>query len=156
LALKAEEQLHRSVVQLLALYEQRDWLAYAHCPNGGLRSAAEAGRFRAMGVRAGVPDLLVWIRGGRSIGIELKAGRGKLSPEQIYWHVRVAGLGHRVYVCRSIDEVEAVLRAEGVPGIGQIAEIRSVSAAKPLSGVSGHPEDETHQGPITALLRGIP
>jgi hypothetical protein len=117
---RAEEALQRAVVDLLALYEQRDLLAYAHVPNGGLRTASEAGRFRAMGVRAGVPDLLVWIRGGRSIGLELKAGRGKLSAEQMYWHVRVASLGHLVYVCRSIDEVEAALRAEGVPMIGKL------------------------------------
>lgn len=152
---KAEEALQRAVVQLLALYEQRDWLAFCHVPNGGLRTASEAGRFRAMGVRAGVPDLLVWIRGGRSIGLELKAGRGKLSPEQMYWHARIAGLGHRVHVCRSVDDVEAVLREEGVPRIGVIAEIRSVSGLKPLAAVSGPSEDKRDVAPLQWLSRTI-
>lgn len=118
--MKAEEALQRAVVQLLALYEQRDLLAFAHVPNGERRDPVTGGRLKAMGVRAGVPDLLLWIRGGRALGIELKAGLGKISPEQMYWHARVSSLGHRVYVCRSVDEVEAVLRIEGVPAVGKI------------------------------------
>lgn len=153
--MRAEEQLQRAVVDLLALYEQRDWLAFCHVGNGEWRHKATGGRLKAMGVRAGVPDLLVWIRGGRAIGIELKAGRGTLSAEQMYWHARVASLGHRVHVCRSVDEVEAVLRAEGVPGIGVIAEIRSVSGLKPLAAVSGPSEDKRDVAPLHWLSRTI-
>jgi hypothetical protein len=120
--MKPEEALQRAVVDLLRLYEARGLLGYAHCPNGGWRNASEAGRFRAMGVRAGVPDLLVWAAGGASFGIELKAGAGRLSPAQTVWHGLLRALGHRVHVCRSVDEVEAVLRAEGVPGIGKLME----------------------------------
>jgi hypothetical protein len=32
---------------------------YFHCPNGGKRSKAEGGIFKALGVRAGMPDLIV-------------------------------------------------------------------------------------------------
>jgi hypothetical protein len=117
---RPEEQLQRAVAQLLALYEQRGLLAYAHVPNGGYRTPAESGILRALGVRRGVPDILVWSELGNHFGIELKAPNGKLSPGQLSWIAFVTGLGHRVYVCRSLDEVEAALRAEDVPAIGTV------------------------------------
>jgi hypothetical protein len=73
---RPEEQLQRAVVQLLAIYERRGLLAYCAVPNGGYRTPAEAGILNAMGVRRGVPDLLLWTPHGRSFGVELKAGRG--------------------------------------------------------------------------------
>jgi hypothetical protein len=152
---KPEAALHRSVVELLALYAGRGLLAYAHVPNGGYRTPAEAGQFRSFGVRAGVPDLLLWLPGGKSFGIELKATSRNLSPAQVQWHSTLASLGHRIHVCRSIDEVEAALREEGVPGIGVIAEIRSVSAVKPLAAVTEPPEDKTHQAPLQRLSGAI-
>jgi hypothetical protein len=118
---RAEEQLQRVVVQLLAIYEARGLLAYCHVPSGGYRTPAEAGVFKSMGVRRGVPDLLLWTPFGRSFGIELKAGRGKLSDVQVLWRSTLESLGHRVYVCWSVDEVEAVLRIEGVPLVGRLA-----------------------------------
>jgi hypothetical protein len=117
---RPEEQLQRSVVQLLQVYANRGLLAYCHVPNGGARSKAEAGVLKATGVRAGVPDLLIWTRSS-GFGIELKAGTGKLSPAQAAWHATVTSLGHRVYVCRSVDDVERCLRAEGVPPVGKLA-----------------------------------
>jgi hypothetical protein len=55
-----------------------------------------------------------------AFGIELKAGRGALSPAQTVWHATVTALGHRVYVVRSLDELEAVLREESVPAVGTL------------------------------------
>lgn len=118
---RPEQQLQRSVVDLLQVYQNRGLLAFAHMPNGGRRSKAEAGAFKAMGVRAGVPDLLVWTQGSGHFAIELKAKAGKLSPAQAAWHDTVSCLGHRVYVCRSVDDVERCLRAEAVPPIGTLA-----------------------------------
>lgn len=154
--MKAEEHLQRSVVQLLSLYEQRGLLAYAHCPNGGYRTPAQAGAFRAMGVRAGVPDLIVWAPGGKSFGVELKAGRGTESDAQVLWRSTLETLGHRVYVCFSLDEVEAVLRLEGVPMIGVLAAQASPDGLKPLAGVREPPEAERDVDPLQRLLRGIP
>jgi hypothetical protein len=119
---RPEEQLQRAVVDLLQVYEARGSLTFTHCPNGGWRSKAEAGAFKAMGVRAGVPDLLVWTQGGGHFAIELKVGRrAVLSDAQVVWHSTLESLGHRVYVCRSVDDVERCLRAEAVPPIGTLA-----------------------------------
>jgi hypothetical protein len=121
---RPEEQLQRSVVDLLQIYENRGLLAFCHVGNGEWRHKATGGRLKAMGVRAGVPDLLVWADGGRGFGVELKAGAGKLSPAQTFWHATLETLGHRVYVVRSLDEMEAVLRAEGVPAVGMLDAAR--------------------------------
>jgi hypothetical protein len=118
---RPEEQLQRSVVDLLQVYANRGLLTFCHVPNGERRDRATAGRLKAMGTTPGVPDLLLWAADGRSFGIELKAGAGKLSPAQAAWHDTVSSLGHRVYVCRSVDDVERCLRAEAVPPIGTLA-----------------------------------
>ena len=122
---RPEEQLQRSVVNLLAIYQSRSLLAFCHVPNGGRRSKAEAGTFKAMGVRAGVPDLLVWTQGGGHFAIELKTESGKLSPAQVAWHATITSLGHRVYVCRSVDDVERCLRTEAVLPIGTLATLNA-------------------------------
>lgn len=118
---REEEQLQRAVCGLLAIYEAKHLLAFCHVPNGGYRTPAQAGAFRAMGVRSGVPDLIVWTPEGHSFGVELKAGRGKESDAQVLFRSTLESLGHRVYVCWSIEEVEAALRLERVPAVGKLA-----------------------------------
>jgi hypothetical protein len=148
---RPEEALQRAVVQLLAVYASRGLLAFAHCPNGGYRTPAEAGALRAMGAMPGVPDILVWLPEGRGIGIELKAGARPLSEAQAAWHGALAHLGHRVYVCRSVDEVEAALRAEGVAPVGRLLD----AVGRP----GGRPPPETaagHSSPRKTPAGGIP
>jgi hypothetical protein len=155
-AVNAEEQLQRAVVQLLALYAGRGLLAFAHCPNGEYRTPGVAGRLKAMGTIPGVPDLLVWLPESMSFGIELKAGKGRLSADQSRWHSTLSSLGHRVYVCRSIDDVEAALRAEAVPSIGVLAAGRPSDAVKPLVGGNRPSEAKLDVEPLQRLSRGIP
>lgn len=52
-----------------------------HCPSGGKRTRTEAGIFKAMGVKAGVPDIMI-IYNSRVFAIELKAPGGRLGPSQ--------------------------------------------------------------------------
>lgn len=53
-------------------------------PNGGYRSARTAGVMKSEGVRRGVWDLFLPVPMGHHSGlfIEMKAGKGRLSPEQ--------------------------------------------------------------------------
>lgn len=64
---REEDALHVSCVEYLMLQEASyPILRYAiHVPNGGKRGKAEAGRFKAMGVKAGVPDIPLPLRNGR-------------------------------------------------------------------------------------------
>jgi hypothetical protein len=70
-------------------------------PNGGLRSKATAGKLKAEGVKAGVPDICLPVARGEYHGlwIELKAGRNKPTTTQVAWHLRLSREGYRVAVC---------------------------------------------------------
>lgn len=84
-----------------------------HIPNGGSRGKAEAGRFRAMGVKAGVPDLFLPVaRGGcHGLYIELKREKaGRTSAVQEGWIEALREQGYRVRVCHGwVAASEAIL-----------------------------------------------
>lgn len=73
-----------------------------HVPNGGHRSAAVAGKLKAEGVKAGVPDIcLPSARGGyHGLYIELKAGKNKATKEQEEWLSALSEEGYKAVVCR--------------------------------------------------------
>lgn len=87
------------------------WLAYmdhtgaeklAHMafaiPNGGKRDPITAGRLKAEGVKAGVPDICwpVPLGGFGSLYIELKVDLNKASDKQDSWHDELRACGHAV------------------------------------------------------------
>jgi len=67
-------------------------VVYWHTPNGGARSPIEGKRFKEIGVKAGVHDLL-FLAEGRLYGLEMKAEGGILSPAQIAMHPRLLAAG---------------------------------------------------------------
>ena len=107
-----EELLQRAVAELLDLLANAGQFWWAHVPNGGARTKAEAGILKAMGVKAGVADILIISHpAGCAYWIELKAGAGVLSDLQANFGETMAGYYGAPYaVCRSIDEVRAVLK----------------------------------------------
>jgi hypothetical protein len=105
-----ESQLQRAVYRFIRM--KFPGVLCFHCPNGGKRSPVEAAIFKAMGVLPGVADLLVFWRGGHG-AIELKAGKGSQTDSQRYFQVQWIHCGGQYAVCRSIDEVEAVLNLWG-------------------------------------------
>lgn len=118
------------MVQTLRALLSSGWLV-AHVPNGGKRTKAEAARFKAVGVVAGFPDLMV-IGPGKVLFMELKAPRKRLksgaesqakaetSDAQDAVLSLLSGAGWPVAVVRSIDEAQAFLRAHGVPMRGRV------------------------------------
>src|SRR3954470_6884704 len=116
-----EDALHRACVQLLRLYEARGLLTFTHPANGGLRDGGTADRMKALGQQAGVSDLLVWAVGARHFAVELKSDRGRLSAAQAAWMDRMMHMGFRVHVCRSLEGLQAILVAEGLPALGAMS-----------------------------------
>lgn len=108
-----EETLQLQVVKFLGLALDGNSEFFA-VPNGGKRGFREAQRFKAAGVKAGVPDIIV-VNDGRAIGLELKAGKTPLSEAQKHYHERLRLARVPVSVCRSVEDVECALRAAGVP-----------------------------------------
>lgn len=93
-----------------SLMQWRDWmrnkderigLLFA-IPNGGHRAKATAGRLKAEGVTAGVPDLCLPVAasGYGSLYIELKTERGRIQPTQHDWIARLNQYGQCAVVAR--------------------------------------------------------
>lgn len=85
-----------------------------HSPNGGLRTRTEGAKFKAMGTKAGYPDLILDIarKGYHGLRIELKRQKpkGKVSQEQ---KQRLAMLNEERYkavVCYGYEETLEVLK----------------------------------------------
>lgn len=86
---------HRKIARLLH-----------HSPNGGKRNAKEAARFKAMGVRAGFPDLILLYPNLSHpfLALELKSEKGKQSPYQKEYQSLIESVGGKYVVIRTLDE----------------------------------------------------
>jgi hypothetical protein len=79
-------------------------------PNGGHRHKATAGKLKAEGVRAGIPDLFLAYPvvgmeqyfGG--LFIEMKTQTGRLSTKQKHWTEQLAEVGYAVAVCHGTEQ----------------------------------------------------
>lgn len=70
-------------------------------PNGGQRSKAVAGKLKAEGVKSGVADIFLPTasKGFHGLFIELKAGRGKPTKNQIEFLNHAGTQGYMAVVC---------------------------------------------------------
>ena len=66
-----------------------------HTPNGGSRNVIEAAKFKRMGVRAGVPDLMLPVprQGYAGLCIDLKRPGEKLRETQETWRDNLVSVG---------------------------------------------------------------
>lgn len=83
-----------------------------HSPNGGLRTKSDAAKFKAMGVKAGYPDIVLEIarNGYHGLRVELKKKKGgTVSPEQKAWVERLNENGYLAKVCKGFDEAQQVI-----------------------------------------------
>lgn len=116
-----EAALQRSVVQFLDRALPHGWRYWHNHQNAP--SLAAQKRLKALGVKAGVPDLFVCGRlaeNDNSPGIslfafELKSPKGRTTIEQEDWLHWFTHIGAVSAVARSIDDVEQTLKVAGVP-----------------------------------------
>jgi len=110
---RPEQALHQQVSRYLdvALPKTATWF---HPANGGYRRKVEAKILKSMGVKAGVPDLVI-IWEGRAYFIELKAGTGKLTEHQVEMMRCLTGAGAGWRCCTSLDGVIETLEGWGIP-----------------------------------------
>jgi hypothetical protein len=83
-------------------------LLYAVPNQGGSGKQAiiRGQRMKREGMRKGIPDLCLPISRGNflTLYIEMKHGKGRLSPEQTQWISLLSSVGHNCQVCRSFEE----------------------------------------------------
>lgn len=82
-----------------------------HVPNEGKRSKITGSRFKQMGLRSGVPDVILPVAHGGYIGlaIEMKYGRNTLTDNQRKWLGMMSDNGHLTAVCYGFDEAKKVI-----------------------------------------------
>lgn len=99
-----------------------EWTAFPAGGGGHVRGAI----LKAMGLKAGWPDILV-VHQGLLHGIELKAPKtGRVSAKQGDTIQRLHTAGVTTHVCRSVEGVEEALRLSGVPLRGSVSKGRGV------------------------------
>ena len=111
---RAEQRLHIACVSFLR--QAAPDLAFFHPANGGYRTPREAALFKALGVRAGVPDLcLILAPEGRAAFIEFKSAQGRPSAAQTEFAGLCDRSGALWAVARSLGDLEAILLRWEVP-----------------------------------------
>lgn len=109
---REEDQVQAAVVLHLAT-RALPGVVWWHTPNGGYRNAGEAGRFKALGVRPGVPDLLALHR-GHLYALELKTERGRVSDAQGEMIAALEAAGARCAVAFGLDDALTALERWGL------------------------------------------
>ena len=94
---------------LLALNSHPD-VAWCHRVNSG--AARIGNRFVRFGW-PGCPDVLGQLKDGRLLGVEVKANKGKLRPEQTIFLERIRCAGGVAFVARDCRDVVRELMAQG-------------------------------------------
>ena len=117
-----ENDLQRAVAKVLD-YSGLTWF---HPPMEGFRNPRTGGHMKAKGMKAGIPDCMIlqpfrkygdvdgfsgqaW-QTVNGLALELKVGKNKPTSAQLEWAGKLRACSWRVEVCRSMDEVLAVLR----------------------------------------------
>lgn len=107
-----EEDLQINLVKHLG-WRLKPGVVFWHTPNGGKRSKASAGRLKAMGVRAGIFDLMFLLPGPRAFGLELKWKSGTMEPEQETFGAELDALGIEWACAWTLDDALRILEAVG-------------------------------------------
>lgn len=101
-----EKDTQRAILQYLRLLG-----AFAFRVNTGATKIGD--RFIRFNDVVGCPDILCCL-GGRFVGVEVKRKGGRLRPEQAACMDSIRKAGGLAFVARSVDDVVAALRAEGL------------------------------------------
>jgi hypothetical protein len=68
------------------------------------------GNFFKMG-RPGSPDFFIFLKDGKSLHLEVKNEKGRQNVRQINYEKKIANLGHRYCIVRSVAEVERLINS---------------------------------------------
>ena len=107
--LKPEDHLQYQVCQYITL--QYPDVRYYHTPNEGKRSAFERFLISILGVKSGVPDLVVPVarHGYHGLYLELKTGTKKPTLNQKNWLSYLRDQGYRATWLNDFDKIRELL-----------------------------------------------
>lgn len=90
-------------------------LLWCHVPNGEKRSKRVAAKLKRMGVKPGVPDVLIFTRPPLAIELKRADGKGRVSKEQRQWLADLQADGWTI--CVAVGYKEAWERVKEHYGI---------------------------------------
>lgn len=96
---------------MLCLKPPAWWTSIEH---GVEVSPQVAARWGSIGVKPGIPDVLI-VHDARCFWIECKAEKGTLSSAQLDTHEKLMRAGSTIHVCRSVDDLRHSLALWGIP-----------------------------------------
>ena len=107
----SEYEIHKSIVEWLKI-ALPDGCVFHHSPNEGRHNVAYRAKQKRLGVRAGWPDLDIFINptwwrfaGPWSlVFLEIKTLKGRLSKNQKSLHSELANAGCHIHIVRSIED----------------------------------------------------
>lgn len=127
---RPEDQLQKTVCEYLTAVEQLNSdFCYMAIPNAAKRLPRQAAYLKALGLRAGAPDISMIFR-GRALYIELKApglvqGKRKTldhrSEDQKAFHIRLTMAGGAVTTLDSLETVAQFLSICQIPNLPKVA-----------------------------------
>lgn len=108
-----EDEEQRALMRWLEYQHPRIFDFTFHVPNGGARSKAQAGIFKALGVKAGILDVICpWPMGGfNGLAIEMKqikAVPSDISNDQRTWLGRLRVAGWRAEVAPGFEHAKQI------------------------------------------------
>ena len=83
-----------------------------HIPNEGRRTVQHTQTLLRMGLKPGVPDIMLPIAKGRYHGLFIELKRkygGRTTPEQKAWQAELLEQGYCACVCKGFDEARATI-----------------------------------------------
>lgn len=107
-----EAEIHRAVVAQLRL-RAAPGVVWFHVPNDGKRSPGTYKRLQAMGLRAGVHDL-VFVHRGHFYSLEIKSARGRPTAEQMRFSSDINAAGGHAMIVNELDRAIRALECWGI------------------------------------------
>jgi hypothetical protein len=109
-----EDQVQRSILNYLRKLPGEPLAWHVRNENDKKLGRNQMFRRKALGRKAGVPDLTICWKGGIVVFVEVKAPGGEISEAQEDRIARLRELGHHVGVAASLDEAIAIFQRAGV------------------------------------------
>ena len=97
---------------MLAAWLDAIGVLWCHVPNGGVRNPVAGAHLKAQGMKAGVPDVLIFTvptnLDARGVAVELKRLKGgRATPTQKAWHGALRRVGWKVHVAHgALDAID--------------------------------------------------
>lgn len=109
-----ERDILTQVTYLLNILQARGELMFVRVNVSGIITDGPRGKtFRSNASMKGFPDLLLFLRGGKTLCVELKSPTGTLTESQVRFQERINRVGHQYYVVRSYEYLRNVLDKYG-------------------------------------------